>query len=152
MTTQNPLEETKESPSRERPWILVADDDQEMRSLLTGALRSDGFNVSEAKDGQELLTMLVERKGRDGSPIAPDLVVTDVRMPGATGLRVLSHVRRAHPGVPVILVTAFGSAELYAQARRLGAATVLDKPLSVQDLLAQVRRLVSPCGQAQLPG
>lgn len=130
-----------------KPWVLVADDDEEMRALVSGALRTDGFSVSEAKDGQELLSMLVEKTAADGSPIAPDLVVTDVQMPGATGLRVLSHLRRAHSTVPVILITAFGSVELHAQAKRLGAATVLDKPFDLQSLRSLVRRLVSINGR-----
>lgn len=123
-------------------WIVVADDDDEMRSLLAGMFRADGFTVSEAKDGQELLSMLVAKTAPDGTPIAPDLVVTDVQMPGATGIRVLSHVRRAHPTVPVILITAFGSAELHAQAKRLGAATVLDKPFDVNELRKLVQRIL----------
>jgi CheY-like chemotaxis protein len=124
-------------------WIVVADDDDEMRSLLSGLFRADGFVVSEAKDGQELLAMLVAKTAPDGTSIAPDLVITDVQMPGATGIRVLSHVRRAHPTVPVILITAFGSVELHAQARRLGAATVLDKPFDVGVLRKLVQRLLS---------
>ncbi|NUQ73558.1 MAG: response regulator [Polyangiaceae bacterium] len=124
-------------------WIVVADDDDDMRSLLSGLFRADGFVVSEAKDGQELLAMLVARTAPDGTPIAPDLVVTDVQMPGATGIRVLSHVRRAHPTVPVILITAFGSVELHAQAKRLGAATVLDKPFDIGELRKLVQRLLS---------
>ena len=87
--------------------------------------------------------MLVASTAPGGSPNAPDLVVTDVQMPGATGMRVLSHVRRAHPTVPVILITAFGSAELHAQAKRLGAATVLDKPFDLAELRKLVQRLLS---------
>jgi CheY-like chemotaxis protein len=129
--------------SRQSRWIVVADDDEEMRTLLSGLFRADGFVVSEAKDGQELLATLVTKTAPDGTPIAPDLVVTDVQMPGATGIRVLSHVRRAHPTVPVILITAFGSVELHAQAKRLGAATVLDKPFDVSELRRLVQRLLS---------
>jgi DNA-binding NtrC family response regulator len=132
-----------EGQSKQGRWIIVADDDEDMRELLSGVLRDDGFTVSEARDGQELLSMLVEKTAPDGTPIAPDLVVTDVQMPGATGMRVLSHVRRAHPTVPVILITAFGSAELHAQAKRLGAATVLDKPFDLGDLRKLIHRLLS---------
>lgn len=132
-----------ENPDRKGRWVLVADDDEEMRSLLSSVLRLDGYMVSEAKDGQELLSMLVEKTAPDGSPISPDLVVTDVQMPGATGMRVLSHLRRAHPTVPVILITAFGSAELHTQAKRLGAATVLDKPLDMAELRKRVQRILS---------
>lgn len=132
-----------EARAKQGRWILVADDEEEMRSLLSSVFRSDGYTVSEAKDGQELLSMLVAKTAPDGSPIAPDLVVTDVQMPGATGIRVLAHVRRAHPTVPVILITAFGSAELHAQAKRLGAATVLDKPFELSELRKLIQRLLS---------
>jgi CheY-like chemotaxis protein len=132
-----------EGQAKQGPWVLVADDDEDMRKLLSDVLREDGFTVSEARDGQELLAMLVEKTAPDGTPIAPDLVVTDVQMPGATGMRVLSHVRRAHPTVPVILITAFGSAELHAQAKRLGAATVLNKPFDLGDLRKLIQRLLS---------
>lgn len=132
-----------EARAKQGRWILVADDEEEMRTLLSSVFRSDGYTVSEAKDGQELLSMLVAKTAPDGSPIAPDLVVTDVQMPGATGIRVLAHVRRAHPTVPVILITAFGSAELHAQAKRLGAATVLDKPFELSELRKLIQRLLS---------
>lgn len=132
-----------EARAKQGRWILVADDEEEMRNLLSTVLRTDGYTVSEAKDGQELLSMLVAKTASDGSPISPDLVVTDVQMPGATGMRVLAHVRRAHPTVPVILITAFGSAELHAQAKRLGAATVLDKPFNLVELRKLIQRLLS---------
>ena len=132
-----------EAQPKQGRWVLIADDDEEMRSLMSSILRTDGITVSEARDGQELLSMLVAKTAPDGSPISPDLVVTDVQMPGATGMRVLSHVRRAHPTVPVILITAFGSAELQAQAKRLGAATVLDKPFDLAELRKLVQRLLS---------
>jgi CheY-like chemotaxis protein len=132
-----------EAQAKQSRWILVADDDEEMRDLLSSVLKADGFTVSEAKDGQELLSMLVAKTAPDGSALAPDLVVTDVQMPGATGMRVLAHVRRAHPTVPVILITAFGSAELHAQAKRLGAATVLDKPFDLAVLRKLVQRILS---------
>jgi len=129
--------------AKQSPWIVIADDDAEMRTLLSDLFRSDGYVVSEAKDGHELLTMLVAKTAPDGTPIAPDLVVTDVQMPGATGIRVLSHVRRAHPSNVRILITAFGSVELHAQAKRLGAATVLDKPFDIGELRRLVHRLLS---------
>lgn len=142
-TEKNARVEDKRSLKRS---VVVADDDPELRSLVAEALRADGFSVSEAKDGQELLSMLVDppKVAVMGRPASlPDLVVTDVQMPGATGLRVLSHLRRAHPTVPVILITAFGSAELHAQAKRLGAATVFDKPFDLNVLRALVRRTLS---------
>lgn len=130
------------SLEKPHPWILLSQDDETMRKRLAKSLRSDGFLVSETSGDQELLSMLAPKRGADGQTIAPDLVVTDVQMPGADGIRVLSHVRRSNPTVPVILLTAFGSAELAAQAIRLGAATVLDKPIDMDALCALVRSLL----------
>ena len=120
--------------------ILIADDDASIRLVLSQAFTRLGYQVRATGNAATLLKWVTEGEG--------DLVVTDVRMPGATGLRILSHVRRAHPSVPVILITAFGSAELHAQARRLGAATLLDKPLSLRELLSVVRRLVSSAARS----
>jgi CheY-like chemotaxis protein len=108
---------------------VVADDDAEMRSLMSTVLRSAGFDVVEAVDGNELLEVL--RRSLDAPPA---LVVTDVQMPGFTGTRVLQHMRRLGLKTPVIVVTAFGGPRLHAEALRLGAAAVLDKPFSVVTL------------------
>lgn len=124
------------------PWILLSQDDGRQRESLANSLRSDGFWVSEAKSDQDLLTMLVPTTAADGQPITPALVVADVETPGAAGIRVLSHVRRANPTVPVILMTAFGSEELVAQTIRLGAATVLDKPIDIHALRVLIHKLL----------
>ncbi|HEV8325337.1 MAG TPA: response regulator [Myxococcota bacterium] len=107
------------------PRVLVAEDDHEMRSLLVATLRRDGCVVEEAVDGADLLARL---------SAGFDLVISDVRMPGLTGLEVLARLRRAGGSTPFILITAFGDADLHAEARRVGTATVFDKPFDLDDL------------------
>lgn len=116
-----------------RPSVMIVDDDAEMRALLRDVLERDGFDVCE-HSGDDLLPLL---EGR-----APDAIVLDKEIPAANGLDLLSCIRRRHPGTPVILVTAFGGAEVEAEALRLGAAYYMDKPFRVARLLAVLRAAV----------
>jgi DNA-binding response OmpR family regulator len=131
------IKSTVSQPAR----LLLAEDDLELRKLLADVLRSDGHEVSEARDGHELLEML------SGSPrnVAQEpfaLVISDVRMPGLTAFDVLSRVQRVLTDTPVILITAFGDQTMHLRAQRLGASRVFDKPFDVDDLRAAVRELL----------
>jgi two-component system, response regulator, stage 0 sporulation protein F len=123
-------------PRRERQ-VLLAEDDAEMRHLMAWALRHDGYDVLEATDGDEAMTLLGTIETKDARLGLPDLIVSDVRMPGYSGLEMLERLRRENAKVPVILVTAFGDWATHAQAERLGAQ-VLDKPFDLDDLRALV--------------
>lgn len=117
--------------------ILLAEDDREMRALVERALRAAGYDVTACRDGSELLLEMES----DGSP-GFDLIVSDVRMPGMTGIEILEDLSGDGAGPPIILITAFGDPELHARARRLGAAAVLDKPFELRSLLARVREIL----------
>jgi DNA-binding response OmpR family regulator len=117
--------------------LLLAEDDSAMRALLARALRKSGFEVLEASTGDEALERL--SKALVDEPTARfDLVISDVRMPGYGGLDLLASIRSANSRVPVILITAFGSASTHAAAERLGAFAMLDKPFDLDDLLTLV--------------
>jgi CheY-like chemotaxis protein len=115
------------------PRILLAEDDAQMRELVSGDLRRAGYSVVECGDGAALLERLESASREDGWGV--DLVVADVRMPELTGLEALERLRDADPFTPYIVVTAFGSAETRLAATRLGAIAVLDKPFEIKDLL-----------------
>ena len=123
------------SPSAPLVRILVADDDEAMRSLLGASLRREGFEVQECVDGGELLAEL--EAVRNGDP-TPHLVVSDLRMPGVNGLDVLHWLRRWLPRVPVILITAFGDRQTHRRAEALGAVMVIDKPFDLGEFLEHV--------------
>jgi DNA-binding NtrC family response regulator len=72
------------------------------------------------------------------SPV-PDIIVSDIRMPGFSGIDVLSAIRRVDLQVPVILITGFGSAEVAAEAQQLGAASLFTKPFDLDDLRTALR-------------
>lgn len=118
------------------PRILLAEDDAEMRALVSGDLRRAGYSVVECADGAALLDRLDSACRTQG--LGVDLVVSDVRMPELTGLEVLERLRRADPFTPYIVVTAFGTSETRRAAARLGAIAVLDKPFEIKDLLRLV--------------
>jgi len=130
--------------------ILLAEDDLEVRRFLAQALRNDGFRITEAVSGTQLMDRLWERAA---SKAGFDLIISDVRMPGFTGFEVLEMLREQvdssdelEPQVrdtPIILITAFGDAGLHAAAARLGAV-VLDKPFDIADLRACANRLLTP--------
>lgn len=126
------------------PQILLAEDDREMRVLLAAALRHAGYGVIECSDGVELLEHL-------GSYILPgkeheavDLVISDIRMPGVTGLEILEGLSRRGDFPPFILITAFGDVETHAIAEHCGALAMFDKPFDVDDLVDKVRKVVLP--------
>jgi CheY-like chemotaxis protein len=130
------------------PRILIAEDDVEMRRLLVWNLRKAGFEVAECKDGFELLDHL-------GNPMIGsepdefDLIVSDIRMPGVTGLEILEGIHEAEWFVPMILITAFGSDQVHRQADDLGAAAIFDKPLDIEKLIKRIREVLvldSPLG------
>ena len=129
--------------------ILLAEDDHEMRALLRHALRAAGYGVVSCRDGVDLLdhldAYLSTSKG-DGRFTKEnphiDLIVSDIRMPGVTGLEIQEGLRECTGKPPMILITAFGSKDIHEQAERLGIAAVFDKPFDIGKLIAKVRQIV----------
>jgi two-component system, OmpR family, response regulator len=114
---------------------LVADDDPYLLDLVASILRKEGFLVESASNGTDLVAFLT-----GGSE--PNLMITDVQMPGMSGLAVLSYVKRRHARVPVILMTAFATDRLRERALADGASAVLGKPFTALQLRELVARHV----------
>jgi DNA-binding response OmpR family regulator len=138
--------EKRPEPSQREPSILLVEDDEEMRRMLARVLRRDGYAVVEARNGSEALeelgTVILDRRRRRTG--GPALLITDVRLPGFSGLEILEGLRLAALPLPAILITAFGDAETHASAYRLGATYVLDKPFDVDELRAAVQLALAP--------
>jgi DNA-binding NtrC family response regulator len=118
--------------------VLIAEDDDEMRHLLASCFRAAGIEVDAVAGGEELK----KRFDPSGARPVPDVVVSDIRMPGPSGLELLQWLKMRQPGLPVILITAFGDARTHRHARKLGAVAVFDKPFHMGELLALVARLL----------
>ena len=110
-----------------RRHVLVVEDRDSLRRMLERSLLDDGYRVSASGDGAEA----VERLGR-GERF--DLVLTDLKLPGASGLEVLEAAREVDPGVPVIVLTGYGSVPTAVEAMRGGAYDFLEKPVEIDDL------------------
>ena len=113
--------------------ILLADDEDAGRETLAVVLREEGYQVDTAADGLEAIAAL------GGN--AYDVVITDLRMPGADGLAVLQRVREMAPQTLVLLITAYASVETAVEALRRGAHDYILKPLMLEDVLAKIGRL-----------
>ena len=130
------------SPTPSSPQILLAEDDREMRSLLTLSLRRAGFRVTACRDGSDLLSHLTPFI-LHGAPVEFDLIVSDIRMPLITGLEILEDLPQREGFPPIILITAFGDEHTHERARGLGAVAMLDKPFEMEDLLWVVRETLA---------
>jgi CheY-like chemotaxis protein len=136
--TRKGMDGTMSGLSSAAPRVLVAEDDPDMRRLIATSLRMAGHKVVEATDGMDVLDRM-ETMIRDLCPDAFDVIVSDVNMPGLSGLDVLAALRCTHWTTPVVLITAFGDEETRAEARELGASAILDKPLDPEALRSAVR-------------
>jgi DNA-binding NtrC family response regulator len=123
-----------------RGTILVVDDEGLARRSLVELLQEEGYQVHEAVDGTTALHLLGE--------IDFDLILSDIKMPGADGIAVLKKARETHPQTMVILMTAYASVDTVVEALRLGAQDYLLKPLLLEDVLNKVRRLLEYKRQA----
>jgi DNA-binding NtrC family response regulator len=114
------------------PRILIVDDDASQRSLLDSFLRSQGFDTVVVDSGERALEVL--RRER----IA--MMISDVRMPGLSGLETLRRARQEHAVLPVLLVTAYADIRDAVGAMRDGAVNYLTKPIDLDELLESVRK------------
>lgn len=132
--------------------VLVAEDDPDMRRLVAAVLRGAGHRVVEATDGMQILDR-IESTIWSARPHLFDVIVTDVHMPGLSGLDVLAALRCTRWTTPVILITAFGDEETRSEARALGAIDILDKPFNPDNLkIAVIRALKSPSSSTDSEG
>ena len=114
------------------PRILIVDDDPGQRSLLDSFLRGQNFETVLADSGERALELLPTAK--------VSMMISDVRMPGLTGLETLRRVRQNFPTLPVLLVTAYADIREAVIAMRDGALNYLAKPIDLDELLATVRQ------------
>jgi FixJ family two-component response regulator len=116
-------------PARE--LVAVVDDDESVRDAVHGVLRSVGLKVQAFSSAAEFL--------ESGKQDQTGCLITDVQMPGMTGLELQARLAEDEHRIPIIFVTAFGNARMRAQAMRAGAIEFLGKPFDDEVLLESVR-------------
>ncbi len=114
--------------------ILLIDDDDGVREVVVFQLEDAGYSVTAEASGEAGLVAFDGRR--------PDVVLTDLKMPGIDGMQVLATLRRRAPEVPVLVITAFGSVETAVAAMRAGAHDFVTKPFRKEALLLKVERAV----------
>jgi DNA-binding NtrC family response regulator len=124
------------------PCILIVDDDAGQRSLLDSFLKSQGFETIPVDSGARALEMLRNR------PVS--MMISDVRMPGMSGLETLRLARKEHPVLQVLLVTAYADVKEAVGAMRDGALNYLAKPIDLDELLATVQQVTGVKDKAGL--
>jgi DNA-binding NtrC family response regulator len=124
------------------PRLLIVDDDPGQRSLLDSFLRGQGFETVLAESGERALELLPAGK--------ISMMISDVRMPGLSGLETLRRVRPQFPSLPVLLVTAYADIREAVGAMRDGALNYLAKPIDLDELLVTVRQATGLAPSAPL--
>jgi len=122
-------------------WII--DDDQSMRWVLEKTLSNNGYRVSAFESASEALSNFK----RTLPQARPNLIITDVRMPGINGFELLKQIKNISPQTPIIVMTAYTDLDTTVQAFQEGAFEYLPKPFDIDDALELVARACEPVGE-----
>lgn len=106
--------------------VLIADDERNMRWILEKNLKSEGFATICAEDGEEAFNKFLDEE--------PDMIILDYKMPKLDGMEVLKRIKKINSKLPVIMITAHGSAEAAVEAMKLGAVDYVSKPFDITEL------------------
>lgn len=115
--------------------VLVVDDEESLREVLSIELTKEGYDVRTASDGDEAMEVLSTEKFQ--------LVLLDIKMPGTSGFEVLKHIREQHPGTKVVMLTGFADLKNAIESKKLGADDFVSKPYDLVDLLTTIERVLS---------
>jgi two-component system response regulator HydG len=114
--------------------VLIVDDDAAMRQMLESLFREQGYAVQEAGSADEAIERARETEF--------DAVLSDIKMPGKSGIEMVGELRQLRPETPVVLMTAFGSIDSAVEAMRAGAFDYITKPFEPEAVLLTLERAV----------
>jgi DNA-binding NtrC family response regulator len=124
-----------------RNTVLVADDEETLRTNLAQVLEEEGFEVIPCADGLEAL------RAAKANPI--DVLITDLRMPGMSGMDLIDHVQKTSPNAAVIVITAFGDIDTAVEAMKKGALDYICKPIIFDEIIFKLKRHLAADGLAK---
>ena len=119
----------------EKRKVLVVDDEDALRTVLSGELASEGYDVHTAGDGNDAIQNLQSANF--------DLVLLDIKMPGLNGFEVLKFVKEKYPKTKVVMLTGFADLKNAIESKKLGAEDFVSKPYDLVDLLTTIERVLS---------
>lgn len=114
--------------------VLVIDDEPSVRRLIEHHLKEENYKILSAENGEKGLRLIDEN--------SPHLVLLDVRLPGIGGIEILKKIKEAHPKLPVIMITAYGTVKMAVETMRKGAYDFLVKPIKPDELKITVRNAI----------
>src|SRR5512138_283975 len=117
---------------KDKPRILVVDDEEGIRMMLRAVLEEEGYEIFEAADGPEAV------KAVERGPL--DLILLDIRMTRMDGIETLAEIRKISPFVPVLMMTAYATVKTAVEALKAGAFEYLAKPLDIEELKILVQK------------
>ena len=120
-------------PAKNR--ILVVDDEDALRTVLSSELEGEGYHVRSAADGQEAINILGGQEF--------DLILLDIKMPNVDGFEVLKFVKDRQPKTKVVMLTGFADLKNAIESKKLGAEDFVSKPYDLVDLLTTVERVLT---------
>jgi DNA-binding NtrC family response regulator len=123
------------NPTTKKNSILVVDDEDALRTVLSGELTNEGYDVKSASDGDEAISE-VERAQYD-------LVLLDIKMPRMNGFEVLKYIKDKHAKTKVVMLTGFADLKNAIESKKLGADDFVSKPYDLVDLLTTIERVLS---------
>ncbi len=126
---------------KEEQVILVVDDEEGLRVGLSKLLEDEGYAVECAEDGEKALEIVRSRH--------IDLMLTDMRMPGMSGIELLKQVRKIREDIGVIILTGYGEIESYIEAMNFGAMEYVSKPFKVNELKFIVSKILAMSTSSQ---
>ena len=130
------------APAAGKAHILVVDDEPNVRKVLGALLEQAGYVATLAKDGNEALALV---RARD-----PDVLISDLKMPGMDGLELLRALQKEFPEIPVVLLTAHGTIEAAVEAMKHGAFDFLTKPFEKDRVLEVIGKGLAQSGRSRL--
>lgn len=119
----------------EKNKIMVVDDEDALRTVLSGELLSEGYDVQTASDGDEAISTLQKETF--------DLVLLDIKMTRVSGFEVLKFVKQKYPKTKVVMLTGFADLKNAIESKKLGAEDFVSKPYDLVDLLTTIERVLS---------
>lgn len=115
--------------------ILVVDDEEALRTVLSSELAGVGYDIESAADGDEAISLVQAKKF--------DLVLLDIKMPKVDGFEVLKFIKKSYPSVRVIMLTGFADLKNAIESKKHGAEDFVSKPYDLVDLLTTIERVLS---------
>jgi DNA-binding NtrC family response regulator len=115
--------------------VLVVDDEEALRTVLSTELKGEGYEVDTASDGDEAISIVQNKKF--------DLLLLDIKMPKVDGFEVLKFVKKSFPSIKVIMLTGFADLKNAIESKKLGAEDFVSKPYDLVDLLTTIERVLS---------